>query len=157
QPLAQAATLLEQVVARNPSYAPAWARLALVYNTTPNSDPAFLTGTAAEFHSVVDEWFRKGEAAAQRAIQLDPGNADAYAALAQIQSVAGKFIPAEDLFKHALMLDPNNPDALLRYSDQLAAVGRLKDALAMIQRLRSLDPLVTTNAGRHAALLWLNG
>ncbi len=155
--LIDAASLLEQVVARNPSYAPAWARLALVYGASPNTDQLFLTGTAAEFRSVVEEYFQKGEVAARRAIQLDAGNADAYAALAEMLSVRGKFSAAEDLFKQALALDPNNPDALLRYSDQLAGVGRLKEALATIEQLRALDPLVSTNAGRHSALLWLNG
>ena len=79
--------------------------------------------------------FRKPKSAARRAIELDPDLADGYAALAAIQGVRGEYLPSEELYLKALALDPDSPDALHDYSGLLAGVGRLKEAVAMKQRL----------------------
>ena len=108
-----------------------------------------------EFRRIVDASLPKAEAAARRAIQLDANLADGYVALGLVQR--GKLLLAEDLFKQALALDPNNPDALHWYSELLAEVGRLKEALAMRQRLQALEPFVPVFNANTAQVLWLNG
>ncbi len=55
--------------------------------------------------------------------------------------VRGKLLLAEELYIKALALDPNNPDALHGHSLLLAAVGRLKEALAMRQRVAGAGAL----------------
>src|SRR5258706_7753347 len=118
--LTDGAALLEQIVARDPDYAPAWALLALAYDVTLNQQPAYRSGSVPETRRIVDASLPKSEAAARRAIQLDPNHADGYVSLGFEQADSGKLLPAEDALKHALTLDPNNPDALHRYSMLLA-------------------------------------
>jgi len=99
----------------------------------------------------------RAEAAAQRSIQLDPRNADGYVALGLVEAQRGKLVAAERPFSTALELDPNNPDGLHHYSISLAEVGRLKEALAMRERLRMLEPFVPVFNVTTGDLLWLNG
>ena len=68
QPLTDGATLLEQVVARDPDYAPAWALLAQAYDLTPIYHPAWFGGVVEEFRRIVDASLPKAEAAARRAM-----------------------------------------------------------------------------------------
>ena len=74
-----------------------------------------------------------------------------------VQATRGKFLLAEELYSKALALDPNNPDALDLYGNLLAGVGRLKEALAMKQKLQTLEPFVPGFNGSTAYALWLNG
>jgi TolB-like protein/tetratricopeptide (TPR) repeat protein len=154
QGVPEAIKILEPLVARNPNYAPAWALLASAYGLTPNYHR---NGSLDELRRVADEFLPKGEAAARRAIQLDPGLADGYASLARVQAARGKYLLAEDLNSKALALDPDNPDTLTPYSNLLAVVGRLKEALAMKQKLRALEPFVPSFTADVAETLWLNG
>jgi adenylate cyclase len=157
KPLSDAAALLEQVVARDPNFAPAWAQLGLAYGLTPNYDPAWDSGSVDEFRRVVDASLTRAEAAARRAIQLDTNLADGYLSLARALDPRGKFLLAEEFYSKALALDPNNPDALDLYSTLVAGVGRLKEALAMKQRLLALEPLVLTYQSSTAGVLRDNG
>ena len=91
---------------------------------------------------IVEASLPKAEAAAQRAIQLDPKNPDGYVALGLVQEARGKWLAAGDLFSRALALDPDNPDALHFYSYMLAGLGYVKQALPMRQRLQALEPFV---------------
>jgi len=157
KPLTDGAALLEQVVGRDPNYAPAWALLAMAYDLIPNYGPGWLSGDVAEARRAADASLPKAEAAAQRAIQLDSKSADGYAALALAQALRGKLLASEEVFSKALALDPNNPDALHQYSQILAETGRLKEALAMRQRLQALEPFLPIVILSTADVLWLNG
>jgi TolB-like protein len=141
-PLSASIALLEQVVARQPDYAPAWALLAQAYRLMPIYDPDFRKGSLEQVRRMVIESQPKAETAAQRAIQLDPRNADAYTVLAGIQAAGRKSLAAEQLLARALSLDPLNPFALEQYSLFLAFHGRIKLAVGMREQLRSLEPLV---------------
>jgi tetratricopeptide (TPR) repeat protein len=154
-PLAEAARLLESVVVRNAAYAPAWALLAQAYGYTPiyTAD----TGIVEELRRVVDASFPRAEAAARRAIELDPNGSDGYMSLALAQQMRGKFLEAEESALKALALDPNNADALNQYSYQLEEVGRLKEGLALRQKLQALEPFVPAFNSGLAYSLWLNG
>jgi hypothetical protein len=157
KPLTDAAALLEQVVARNPNYAPAWALLSLAYVLTPNYHPAWVSGAVAETRGLIDKTMPKAELAAQRAIQLDPKDANGYVALAYVQAMRAHLLQAEELFSKALGLDDYNPEALHFYSLLLSGVGRLKDAVAMRQRLQVLEPFVPSFKWNTAHILWVNG
>ena len=131
--------------------------LAQAYVLTPNYDPAWSGGSVEELRRIVDASLPRADAAARRAIQLDPKNADGYVALGSAQAVRGKLLLAEDLYKQSLALDPNNPDALHQYSFLLADVGRLKESLAMRQRLQALEPFVPVFNSNTARVMSLNG
>jgi TolB-like protein len=155
--LTSAVGLLEQVIARDPGYTPAWALLAQTYFLTPQTTPASNGGTVDEARLVVDAWLPKADMAARQAIQLDPTLADGYVGLGAVQVSRGNFLLGEASFSKALALDPNNPDGLRFYSNMLASVGRLKESLAMKLRLHALEPLVPVFIDTAAVVLWLNG
>ena len=155
--LTDAITLLEQVVARDPGYAPAWALLSLSYSLIPQYDLAWFSGDAAELRRVTDASLPRAEAAARRAIALDGTLADGYEALGLVRERRTRLLEAEDLYRKALTLDPNHPDTLHQYSQVLAEVGRFDEAMAMRQRLQSIEPLVPVFNVVTAVFLWLNG
>ena len=156
-PLSQAAELLERVVARDPKFAPAWAELAEVYFLLPNYNPAYASGAVRQFTPLAREFVAKSEAAARRAIQLDPDLADGYAALGTTQMGLGNMLLAEESVTKALALDPNNPDALYRYSGLLSVLGQLQASLKMKQRLYAQEQFVPVYNRNLAVVLWVSG
>ena len=156
-PLTQAAKLLEQVVARDPNYAPAWGLLGQAYALTPVFTAAWANGSTDALRLIETETMRKAEAAAQQAIRLDPNHVDGYLALGWAREGRGGFVQAEDLYMQALSLDPGNPDALHRYGSLLANVGRLKDSLGLRLRLQAQEPFVPVFNYLTARILWETG
>jgi adenylate cyclase len=152
----QGIAILEQIVAHDPNYAPAWALLALAYDVAPTT-PEWLSGALDEARRTVDASLPKAETAARRAILLDPNLADGHASLGRLQVVRGNLLGAEESYLKALALDPDNPDVLQLYGNLLAEVGRLKESLAMMRRLLSEEPFVPIYGANAAAVLWLNG
>ena len=155
--VSQAIAVLETVVARDPSFAPAWALLAQAYRLAANFSPALRTGSLEEARGVVLSSLGKSEMAAREAIRLDSRSAAGYAALATVQVFRTKWGEAEDLYKQALVLDPNEPDVLQAYSQTLATFGRLKDALSLREKLRLLEPFVPAYNSGTAIIMQLNG
>jgi len=139
-----AVALLEGVVARQPNYAPAWALLAQAYSLAPDYDPTFQNSSVEALRRAANADLPKSEAAARRALQLDPRNADAYAGMGWGQTLRGHMLDAEQSFKHGLSLDPLNPDVLQWYSIFSTITGRFKEAVAMREQLRVIEPLVPT-------------
>jgi tetratricopeptide (TPR) repeat protein len=79
--------------------------------------------------------------AAQKALDLDPGLAEAHALLGRILKKQFKWADAEAEYKQALALNPNNATAHLEYAEWLVSHGRVDEALAWSRRARELDPL----------------
>ena len=147
--------ILEPLVVRNPDYAPAWALLAGAYGAAVVT--TIRTGSRDEALRVGQELAPKQEAAARRAIELDPDLADGYRALAGAWLNRQNLVLREDLISKALALDPNNAAALGSYGNLLAGVGRLKEALAVRQQLRAIEPYVPLGNSNLADSLWLDG
>jgi adenylate cyclase len=157
--LNDAIALLEQVVARNPDYAPAWALMGNAYLIVPNYSRNLFGGSTsiAEIRPVVQSALSKAEPAARRAVQLDPNLADGYGTLASMRDAAGKLLEEEELWSKALSLDPNDPEVLSGYARFLAVVGRVKEALTVSQQLQELEPFIPLYNRNMALVLWLNG
>ncbi len=151
---AEQLALLEPVVAENPNYAPAWAALAQAYqwaSTTIRLEfPEEQTRTRAAYQA-------KMVAAARRAVELDPDLVEAQVMYTLTISGPRKLALIEDALTHALAVDSGNPEALERYSNMLMAVGRVKEALALKQRLHELDPFIPVRNHNLAEALWLDG
>jgi len=105
----------------------------------------------------VDDSLPKAEAAARRAIELDANLGDGYVSLGRLQVARGKLLLADESYSKRSRLDANNPDALSYNANLLAAVGRLKESLAMVQRLRAIEPLAPIFSLNGAVVVWLNG
>ena len=151
---AEALEMLEPLVARNPEYAPAWAKLAGGYGyamaVTRNN-------SSEERRRTIATYLPKMEAAAKRAVEVDPNSADANVILATFYAVSRKFALADDVYSKALVLDPNHPDALEFYSSMLLSLGRVKEGLAMKQLLHELEPFVPYQNVNLAMALWIGG
>jgi DNA-binding winged helix-turn-helix (wHTH) protein len=125
----RAVALLNEAVTRWPRNAAAWGQLAL---TVARVDEHVL-GRRVTSASRVDE-------AAQRALQLDPGNADAEAARVIAIPYYGDWLQVERRFERLLARHPGHLYATDSYSFLLGAVGRMRESA------RRLIPLAPTDA-----------
>jgi len=151
---AAAVESLEQVVARHPRFAPAWGALAQAYFRRGIAVPG--NPTVAEMRRSMDEWRPKAQAAARRAIELDPSLPDGYSQLG-VTFLDKDLLPGEELFSKALALDPLHPDTMHFYAYLLSAVGRVKEAIAMRERLMRIEPLAGLYTANYEAMLWADG
>jgi adenylate cyclase len=147
--------ILEPLVVRNPNYAPAWALLAQAYGAAVVT--TIRTASRDEARRVGEELAPKQDAAARRAIELDPNLAEGYLALGSAGLNRRNLLLREELISKALALDSDNQLALGIYGNLLAGVGRLKEALAARQRVRTLEPFVPASNSNLADSLWLDG
>jgi TolB-like protein len=157
QALAEAAKILEPVVMREPDFAPASALLAYVYSLTPLFAPSLRGGMPAEEHRIVERTIPQSDRLARRAVMRDPKSAEAFVALGYANMVQRRMLAAEDAFKQALALNPNQADALHGYSQLLAALGRIKDSLAMREHLQAGEPFIINYTADTAEIYWLAG
>jgi TolB-like protein/DNA-binding winged helix-turn-helix (wHTH) protein/Tfp pilus assembly protein PilF len=131
----------EQAVAADPNYAPAYAGLADAYA---------LLGSSPNDGLPPNEAMPKAKAAAQKALQLDDGLAEAHASFAYINMVYDwNWASAEKEFKRAIEINPNYAGAHEWYAEFLAARGRETEALSEMKRARDADPLLVL---MHAAV-----
>ncbi len=120
----------QTAVARDPSYALAFAGLADAYTILPiTSDEA-----------PRDSWLL-AQKAAQEAVRLDDSLAEAHAAAGLIDFWLGwDWASAEKRLRRAVELSPNYASAHRYYAHLLANSGRQAEAAAEIQKARKLDP-----------------
>ena len=148
--------LLEPMVKRDPTYAPAWALLAQAYNF----EPVYIldmTRPVGELRRERDSAYGLAENAARKAIQLDSNYAPGYTALGYAMVGDDHWAEADSAFQKALALDPDDPDTLHLYSISLVEEGRLKQALQMRMTLHKLEPFVPIYNVYTAVVMLLNG
>jgi TolB-like protein len=155
--LADAAVFLERVVMRDPDFAPAAALLAYDFALTPLFAPSLRGGLAQEERRIVERTIPRSDALARRATQLDPKNADGFVALGYANMVQRKMVAAEDAFRQALTLNPNQADGLHGLSQFLAAMGRIKESLAMRDHLQAVEQSIINYTADTAEIYWLDG
>jgi adenylate cyclase len=155
--LADAAVFLERVVTRDPDFAPASALLAYDYALTPLFAPSLRGGMPEEERKVVERTIPRSDALARRATQLDPKSADGFVALGYANLVQRKMLAAEDAFRQALALNPNQADGLHGLSQFLAAMGRIKESLAMRDHLQAIEQSIINYTADTAEIYWLAG
>jgi eukaryotic-like serine/threonine-protein kinase len=121
----------EQAIDADPSYALAYAGLAVCYSFMAYSGEL----------SPKEAW-PKMEAAALRAAQLDPNVAGVHESLAAVSFLyKWDWVNTETEIKRSLMLDPNHAEAHGFYSIYLRTMHRFDEALKEANRAVVLDPL----------------
>jgi TolB-like protein/DNA-binding winged helix-turn-helix (wHTH) protein/Tfp pilus assembly protein PilF len=124
--------LFEQAVGKDPNFALAYAGIADAYNFTN------ILGVLAPRESSL-----KAEAAATKALALDPQLGEAHTALGLVKShYYFDFTGAQREFLKALELNPNYANAHLFYAGAyLAPMGRHEEAIAEMKKALEVDPL----------------
>lgn len=86
--------------------------------------------------------FPKAEAAAHRALELEPSIAEAQFLLADIILEKERdWVAAEDTYRRSLDLNPDYAEGRLRYGQFLRNLGRYEEALEQMKLAQELDPL----------------
>ena len=155
--------LLEQATAIDPNFALAYVGLADAYRTSSAADvpPAVVVPkaqvAAAKAVQIDDRlpaahaqlgilagWYEWDPAAAerhfQRALELDPDNAEAHMFLAHLRSNQGRHEEAIREAERALAIEPLNTRFNALTAQFLTHAGRTDDALARLQATFAIDP-----------------
>ena len=132
--LQKARGYFEEALAKDPSYALAYAGLSNAY--------AALGHTLVSNAERPDEAFPRARAAAVEALKIDDSLAEAHVALAAVYTHWDlKFDAAERELRKAIALDPNDVLAHRRYARLLDTLRRYDEAVAEIRRAQDLNPL----------------
>jgi TolB-like protein/Tfp pilus assembly protein PilF len=135
--LLEARALLEAAVARDSTWAPAWAALAEVAELRIwHEDARPEDMTRQEFNPIA---LAESERAARRALELEPKNASALVALGSVLRNRAQWDESEATYFRALELDPDNAEAHQQYGDLLLNVGRIAEAVRALDRAAVLD------------------
>jgi serine/threonine protein kinase/TolB-like protein len=127
-----AISLFNQAIEKDPSYALAYSGLADAYSvlTTYGGDP--------------NEVIPKSNAAAEKALELDPTLAHPHAVLAANKfEYAWDFAGGEADYRKAIALDPSDATAHLWFALDLGNLARIQESMDEITRAYQLDPLST--------------
>jgi TolB-like protein/Tfp pilus assembly protein PilF len=121
----------EKAIEEDPAFAPGYAGLAAGYN---------YLGQAGSLK--YSEAYSKSEAAARRAIVIDPGLADGHSALAYaLVDSDWDWKGAEEEFRRSIVLNPNSGPVHSAYALYLARLGRSGEAISEAERGLQLDPI----------------
>jgi TolB-like protein len=126
----EAIRLFRLAIEGDPEYAEPWAGLADAF------------GQRVLRYGYGPEWADSAQAAADRALELDPELATAYKAAALARVAVGDFEGSIDLNLRAIELDPNYADPMMNIGVAYGAVGRLVESLRFTRRGFRLQPNV---------------
>ncbi len=142
--LKMAISYFNQALDKDPAYALAYSGLADAYAVLPNygGDPNDVTP--------------KSNAAAEKALELDPTLARPHAVLAANKYDTWDFSGGEAEFRKALELDPSDATAHQWFAENLAQVGgRVQESIDEANRAHELDPLSPIIANSQAYIYFL--
>jgi len=131
-----AAEHFRQAIKLQPDFADAHAALALTLQSSP--DPAHESREAAE-----------------KAAELNPNLAEAHAALAGVAEAAWDWDRTENEYKRAMELNPNSLDACGCYALFLTGLGRVDEALALIDHALAVNPLSSVVQHIYGVVLYM--
>jgi tetratricopeptide (TPR) repeat protein len=80
----------------------------------------------------------------QRALEIDPDDAQAIELLARLQFVRERYLESFALFETLVAIDPDNADLHANLGAALYHLGRVEDAIRSFEHALSLDPTLET-------------
>ena len=132
----------QDVIAKDPGFAPAYAGLAKAYSTL-----ASIAGAEPEDLGKMREM-------AERAIQLDPLLEEAYDALGVVYARDGQWTQSEASFRRAIELNPNSSETRVNFvTNLLWPLGRLDESVQQLREAERADPLSRTLEFEFGSLL----
>lgn len=120
----------QKVSEQEPTFAPVFAHLGLVYAARAQGD-----------RTKSDTLLNAGYAAAKRAVQLDPGLAEGHAAIGTLRMLEYDWDAASRALARAIELNPSHVEARLALSNYFQYMGRVEEAVAEALTAQQLDPL----------------
>jgi TolB-like protein/Tfp pilus assembly protein PilF len=162
--LEKAVSAFNQALAIDPDYAPAWIGISWSYETQaryryrPREQGVALAQEAVERALAIDDtmalawsslaylkksydWDWQGaEADMERALQLEPNNADILGGAASLASSLGQLDKAIELFERDVTLNPLGLSGLMALANRYRAGGRYDEALEKYTQVLSLNP-----------------
>ena len=123
----------DEAIAKDPSYALAYAGLADSYG--------LIAYYRYERIAPRDEALARARQLARRAVELDDTVAEGHAALGLVRSLDRDMQGAIDGYKRAVALNPNYATARQRHALILLSSGRLEEAASEMRRAQEIDPL----------------
>jgi len=134
----------EKATRLDPDFSKAWADMAFNYSLLP-AYSADITSQQA---------WKIVRAAANKALELDPKNAEAYVALGR-GDIEDGLLTILDFYEKAYELAPKNPDVVNLYGDFMQFIGDFKAAERVEQEAIDLDPLAAVQHTDMANLLYI--
>jgi TolB-like protein len=132
--LAEAQRFVENAVTRDPEFAPAWSLLATVHLRRLFFDATYPVPPIEAIATI--------RGAVDRALAIDPTNANAYATLAGLVWAYERDMQrAAELLEQAIQLAPNSLDQWMFARDFAGAIGDLELARELGERIVKRDPL----------------
>ncbi len=135
---------IEEAIAKDPNYAPAYAGLANSYT--------LLTAYSA---APASEYMPKARAAAERALEIDERLPEAHVARALIlANYDWDWTASEKEYRRGIQLNPNYATAHHWFAELLGWLGRFDEAQRESELARQLDPLSLAIATDRGAIFY---
>jgi TolB-like protein len=129
--VARSIPVFEQAIAKDPSFAPAYAGLAQAH--------VILSGNSN--YDIPDE-VPKLRSAAEKAIQLDPLSAESYDALGTAYAREAQWAQSEKSFLRAIEIQPRRAESHTHFAVYfLLPLGRINEVIAQLRTAEKNDPL----------------
>lgn len=144
--LPRAIALLKKATTLDPKFGRAWSKLAVAYAVLPQY-------TGADWSA---SW-KTSDDAAHRALALDPGDAEAHAALSYNQFSQRHYLDMVEPMQRALELAPDKSAVNYWAANELAAMGRTRAAEARIDKALANDPANMLLLFYKSMLRWREG
>ena len=156
--------LLKQVLAVDPDYASAWVSLDWAYESLTFFKPAawqelrasrieaieralaidenyaYAWAALAYQRTFYDSDWQGARIAIEKALRLEPNNADVIAAAAWLAGSTGRLPEAIELYEKAISLDPQHLGNLQELGRRYLRVGRIDDAFDVYDWMRAMSP-----------------
>jgi TolB-like protein len=135
----------QQAIDKDPTFALAYVGISDAYMVL--GIPDVMLGTLPPQESL-----RNARSAADKALEIDPTLAEAYASRGHVKWKGHDWAGADEDFKHSIGLNGNYPNAHRFYSIYLASAGRSAEAIREVGRAEELEPL-SVGVKAHAAYI----
>ncbi|WP_164844086.1 winged helix-turn-helix domain-containing protein [Croceicoccus ponticola] len=142
-----AVPMLEKLVAHDPTRAEGWGLLAHARYREGELAPKEFTASSID----------RSEAAARKALAIDPQQTDALFAQALLRSGLDDWFVTERRLHHVLELAPRHVGALGVLTIMLQSVGRCTESRAMLERAAAIEPANPSLQFKRALKFWIFG
>lgn len=138
----------QQAIDKDPAFALAYVGISDAYMLL--GIPDVMLGALPPRESM-----QKARAVADKALEIDPTLAEAYASRGHVKWKERDWAGADEDFRHSIQLDANYSNAHRFYAIYLVCMGRPEEGLSEVRRAEELEPLSVSVKAHVAYILHL--